>query len=241
MIELLVVIAIIAILAAILFPAFARARENARRASCQSNLKQIGLGILQYTQDYDEAMPKSRYSTTLATIFSPLYGWQHAIFPYVKSAQLFKCPSSTFGNTDNVGGSALPAGVPAIPVSYYAVGFFDDQANLNKRLGGTPAMSPFEDVKLSRLNNSAQTLLVADSGVKGDGSTVLDSDMYIDKPNIRFRNHLTTTNWLFADGHVKTMKPLATVTPVNMWNVDNGAPLVSDLQDGLGQAQTAMQ
>src|SRR5471030_2874670 len=56
LIELLVVIAIIAILAAILFPVFARARENARRASCQSNLKQIGLGLAQYTQDYDECI-----------------------------------------------------------------------------------------------------------------------------------------------------------------------------------------
>ena len=57
LIELLVVIAIIAILAAILFPVFARARENARRSSCQSNLKQIALGIKQYTQDYDEKFP----------------------------------------------------------------------------------------------------------------------------------------------------------------------------------------
>ena len=60
LIELLIVIAIVAILAAILFPAFARARENARRASCQSNLKQIGLGLAQYIQDYDE-----RYSMTI--------------------------------------------------------------------------------------------------------------------------------------------------------------------------------
>src|SRR5690349_12144108 len=57
LIELLVVIAIIALLAAILFPVFARARENARRASCQSNLKQIGLGFHQYTQDYDDRLP----------------------------------------------------------------------------------------------------------------------------------------------------------------------------------------
>src|SRR5471030_86040 len=57
LIELLVVIAIIAILASILFPVFARARENARRASCMSNLKQLGLGYLQYAQDYDESFP----------------------------------------------------------------------------------------------------------------------------------------------------------------------------------------
>src|SRR5450755_3568353 len=62
LIELLVVIAIIAILAAILFPVFARARENAKRASCQSNLKQIGLGFLQYAQDYDETFPLDLWS-----------------------------------------------------------------------------------------------------------------------------------------------------------------------------------
>src|SRR5690606_6779733 len=64
LIELLVVIAIIAILAAILFPVFARARENARRASCQSNLKQIGLGLMQYTQDYDERLPAGFLTNT---------------------------------------------------------------------------------------------------------------------------------------------------------------------------------
>ena len=70
LIELLVVIAIIAILAAILFPVFARARENARRASCQSNLKQIGLGILQYTQDYGRRFPP--LSETFALLVVPL-------------------------------------------------------------------------------------------------------------------------------------------------------------------------
>jgi prepilin-type N-terminal cleavage/methylation domain-containing protein/prepilin-type processing-associated H-X9-DG protein len=91
LIELLVVIAIIVLLAAILFPVFARARENARRASCQSNLKQIGMGFLQYSQDYDERLPVG-----VAPLQSAYYvglGWMTSIYPYVKSAQIFQCPS----------------------------------------------------------------------------------------------------------------------------------------------------
>jgi prepilin-type N-terminal cleavage/methylation domain-containing protein/prepilin-type processing-associated H-X9-DG protein len=90
LIELLVVVAIISILAAILFPVFGRARENARRSSCQSNLKQIGLGIMQYVQDYDETYP-SRF-VTYGT--SSVY-WPTLIFPYTKSAQIFACPPAT--------------------------------------------------------------------------------------------------------------------------------------------------
>jgi len=81
LIELLVVIAIIAILAAILFPVFARARENARRSSCQSNEKQIALGFKQYIQDNNERYPASS-------------GWQTAIFDYTKSNAILKCPSA---------------------------------------------------------------------------------------------------------------------------------------------------
>jgi prepilin-type N-terminal cleavage/methylation domain-containing protein/prepilin-type processing-associated H-X9-DG protein len=95
LIELLVVIAIIAILASILFPVFARARENARRTSCMSNLKQIGLGVMQYVQDYDETYPSStRYIS--GTTGSTLY-WYQDILPYVKSYELFRCPSSSGG------------------------------------------------------------------------------------------------------------------------------------------------
>jgi len=96
LIELLAVIAIIAILAAILFPVFARARENARRASCQSNLKQLGLGILQYQQDYDEKCPQgplSLGSNDNAGNGTDGMGWAGQIYPYVKSTQIYTCPS----------------------------------------------------------------------------------------------------------------------------------------------------
>jgi len=97
LIELLVVIAIIAILAAILFPVFGRARENARRSSCQSNLKQLGIGLLQYTQDYDESLPPG-IQLKKAGGDSPINnngGWAGQAFPYIKSTQVFRCPSET--------------------------------------------------------------------------------------------------------------------------------------------------
>src|SRR4028118_1205764 len=89
LIELLVVIAIIVILAAILFPVFARARENARRTSCLSNIKQVGLGIMQYTQDYDEMYPATNDNTAEYAL--------GRIGPYTKSDQLLTCPSATSG------------------------------------------------------------------------------------------------------------------------------------------------
>lgn len=90
LIELLMVIATIAILAAILFPVLARARENARRATCQSNLKQLGLGTAQYVQDYDERYPLYDGGNPATT------GWGRAVQPYVKNFQVFKCPSALY-------------------------------------------------------------------------------------------------------------------------------------------------
>jgi prepilin-type N-terminal cleavage/methylation domain-containing protein/prepilin-type processing-associated H-X9-DG protein len=102
LIELLVVIAIISILASILFPVFARARENARRASCMSNLKQMGLAMMQYVQDYDEKYPLS-YIAIPTTEIPPggvwatgVLFWPQALFPYHHSYQVFFCPSSNY-------------------------------------------------------------------------------------------------------------------------------------------------
>src|SRR6187402_2004180 len=98
LIELLVVIAIIAILAAILFPVFAQVREKARAISCLSNLKQIGLGLTQYSQDADEGLPPAwiGYTTDPATSvgYPGRARWMDVVQPYVKNTQIFTCPDS---------------------------------------------------------------------------------------------------------------------------------------------------
>ena len=95
LIELLVVIAIIAILAAILFPVFAKAREKARQASCSSNVKQLVLASLQYAQDYDEILPSGRQQYTGVCSGRRAAFWQHVTEPYIKNKQAHRCPSQT--------------------------------------------------------------------------------------------------------------------------------------------------
>ena len=103
LIELLVVIAIIALLAAILFPVFARARENARKSSCMNNSKQIMVGFMQYTQDYDETMFDVNWNGTDIA-------WWDIIQPYMKSRQALGCPSYRGGYIENYAGTAPSTG-----------------------------------------------------------------------------------------------------------------------------------
>jgi prepilin-type N-terminal cleavage/methylation domain-containing protein len=203
LIELLVVIAIIAILAAILFPVFARARENARRASCQSNLKQIGLGLLQYSQDYDEKLVRSWRGTGSGASDAVNYKWMDAVQPYTKSSQLFNCPSAT-GNTyiyhrDLPSASSANYGNYAINSAYYT--------------GGDAYTSPAgEEVSLSSLESPATTVWATD----GTGSfefawAAAANNPAITTGSIRTLNniserHLETTAVLYTDGHVKSVK-----------------------------------
>lgn len=120
LIELLVVIAIIAILAAILFPVFAKAREKARQTACLSNVKQICLGVAMYVQDFDEKFPSGLFNWGNGTCSGTMttsgteYPWRAAIYPYIKNDQIFHCPSSdsitgcqSYGWNDRFGGQSL--------------------------------------------------------------------------------------------------------------------------------------
>ena len=201
LIELLVVIAIIAILAAILFPVFGRARENARRSSCQSNLKQIGLGIMQYTQDYDEKFPQRDYNPTAVPAGSG--GWAFTIQPYLKSEQLLQCPSETTPPPDAGTFTTLAARANTANFSDYF---------MNRALGLRNGDTPSSPASLSQLDNSALTIAVAE-GVSADGgrtrpSTLTTNGSYgaVDLADARLVRHLEGANLLFTDGHVKWYK-----------------------------------
>jgi prepilin-type N-terminal cleavage/methylation domain-containing protein/prepilin-type processing-associated H-X9-DG protein len=194
LIELLVVIAIIAILASILFPVFGRARENARRSSCQSNLKQINLGALQYVQDYDERFPLDVVSGVAGT--SP-FGWADALLPYTKSTQILQCPSDT-----------LPA--PTTPDQpnytdyFYNLGLARGSGGVvANRIGASQAQLDFPTLTLSFgcLSNKRTVearAFVTDRGSAGQGLAT--------SSNPGFDKHLEGINLAFADGHVKWSK-----------------------------------
>jgi prepilin-type N-terminal cleavage/methylation domain-containing protein/prepilin-type processing-associated H-X9-DG protein len=202
LIELLVVIAIIAILAAILFPVFAKAREKARQASCASNLKQIGLALLQYTQDYDEMM---------MTDWDGSHSYKQSIQPYMKSAGIWACPSNPHNTEIASGFAADPAkGIPAIVRSYAA----------NPRLISPGWAGPSPGIAF--INEPSSRIVICDS-------TYEWGVMYVDwlapgRHDMRdngFAGHTGVMNCLFIDGHVKGLKPTQTTTPVNMWGSMN--------------------
>lgn len=208
LIELLVVIAIIALLAAILFPVFARARENARKTSCMNNLKQIGLGLAQYTQDYDELLIRAWGGVNNNGYSDPgpggRYKWMDMIFPYVKSTQIFTCPSASSSNRFFVPQAQLTAsrndafGTYAINSTYY-----------NESIVRSPA--GVFGTALSDIEDHAGTVWVSD----GSGYFEIAWPTITGHPTITAGNprvlgqiverHLGTANSVFVDGHAKSM------------------------------------
>lgn len=213
LIELLVVIAVISILAAILFPVFARARENARRASCMSNLKQIGLSIMQYAQDYDEKMVfVSNYDNDGTTMT-----WLDTLNPYTKSYQIFACPSDS-----RTGGSHRPQ-----PNRNTYNGYSGNHCGVGYATDGRVGPMSFERndqtahraIGLAEFESPSTTLMVFDTiGLTNQNASSCGTALGTVQAYDNFRiigahtnmniveRHLETANVLWADGHVKAIK-----------------------------------
>ena len=212
--ELLVVIAIIAILAALLFPIFSRSRENARRAACQSNLKQIGLAITQYVQDYDGVNPPRYGGGTGETADANPLNWRVLMFPYVKSAQVFQCPSNPESGVSATNLTLAPAGTPDMHVSY-ACNYDSSKLGVFSDSNGDDA------TRDSTIDTPSETIMVAETT-----STRPDIDMNDEALWSKlYAGHLGFTNYLFVDGHVKSLRPLQTYYAGdgvrNMWHRDH--------------------
>ena len=211
LIELLVVIAIIAILAAILFPVFAKAREKARQTSCLSNLKQLSLAMLMYTQDYDETWPMSYY---FDAGYANEYGWDFhlnyntgatelgLIGPYTKNGQIQACPSAP-----GLAGSGRP---------YTGYGY--NTTYIGGAAGEGPGGSTRLSASLASIQKPSETILLADSAVWSAWITPpgTEGNNYLRSPGDPFRAawgigpnvhflHNGTANVAFCDGHAKAL------------------------------------
>ncbi len=274
LIELLVVIAIIAILAAILFPVFAQAREKARQTSCLSNIKQLGLGILMYTQDYDELFPVHAYwENNWNTIEGKSQYWEGRVLPYIKNLGIFRCPSdggasaaTTSGGdagtrvsyafnsivgTDQVRGEArgiimsIPAWAPAAvaPQSIAAVGRPAESIALGEQHTGDVASNvarwwwgensnstPVNGmIFMTMLDAKFEALPPLWGGLPGpngarDESTPDSKKFGWGRNGAISDKHSSLSNFIFADGHAKALRPTQTNPDgvghpeLNMWD-----------------------
>jgi len=228
LIELLVVIAIIAILAAILFPVFATAREKARQTQCASNLKQIGIAITMYTADYDECFPMSQFVEG-----SNKVSWRQVIQPYIKSTGLMICPDNP--NNQTVIAAAV-GGYPAINISYagntneqgvyaqpspfWTYSPFSDPGYSALAVPITVVVAPDQFITVLESVASRVAFDLGDAGysVGNAGCAVPAGSSQVPTWSCLYAGHTGLTNYLFCDGHVKALTSMKTQ---NYWNYDN--------------------
>jgi prepilin-type N-terminal cleavage/methylation domain-containing protein/prepilin-type processing-associated H-X9-DG protein len=208
LIELLVVIAIIAILAAILFPVFAQAREKARQTGCASNLRQLGIATMMYMQDYDQ-----RYVPWWGDGVQKGLGWSSILMPYVKNEQLFTCPSD-----------GVTRGTKANPRRSYTMNgdwYSPDQRGLSRSYTTDKAQGPpiggYTEVEVEQ---PANTIMYCDRWepgnlLYGQGWSVSASECHLHNSTGHrgLNNHMDATNFCMADGHGKWINR----TTANQW------------------------
>lgn len=202
LVELLVVIAIIAILAAILFPVFARARENARRASCTSNLKQIGLGLQMYIQDYDGRVPICADNTTLTPDDDWGYWWI-TLFKYTKNDQVFICPSWHSTSTPS---GLLSYEIPPDPNVPFRHANIAGTYVWNETMDGSPEGRLTGTSPDGQSYGPAQVIAVAE-GFNGSHVWKPEHVAPVGNAEDRLRYlHFDGAVVAYADGHVKWLK-----------------------------------
>ncbi len=202
LIELLVVIAIIAILASILFPVFAKAREKARQTNCLSNMKQIGLATMQYAQDYDESLPLYNYDTGNGWVY-----WAQEVHPYVKNTQIFVCPSN---KVQPSGSDWWQVPLPGINLALVQFGYgwntgcyVESGGALNKEfVDGRDDGLDLWGTSLGAIGDPSSTILI------GEMKRVRDDQAWVgyvkNNPTQYFAGrHNEGDNLAFCDGHAK--------------------------------------
>ena len=218
LIELLVVIAIIAILAAILFPVFLKARARAYRATCQSNLRQLGVAVTLYAQDSDEKlMPGHLLAAPNPDGGGNYGGWAGPVYPFLRAPAVFLCPTDP--RTPLVTG-----GVTSDPLTYFA--------NINLSAGADPAGLP-----LSALSAPSATVLVAEAtggGLSNSTAPLTNPDETLSTFANQFvsitapdaNRHEGGRDFLLADGHVRWLRPevVSTGTPAAALSPDRLTP-----------------
>jgi prepilin-type N-terminal cleavage/methylation domain-containing protein/prepilin-type processing-associated H-X9-DG protein len=207
LIELLVVIAIIAILAAILFPVFAQAREKARATSCLSNLKQSATATLMYVQDYDENFPLSLYLSNDGNPGPCLFTFYHSLTPYQKNADIMRCPSEP--KAMDLSNAFAALGLPRQckePIQYLSYSYnwsIFEEGNPNQLFG--PSASP--PTSLAEIEFPVETAMIFDGNLLTQTSGGCD---LFDSPIDARHNLMANAN--FVDGHSKVVKARPVVT-----------------------------